>query len=518
MAGFDMGSLMRTQLFSMGMMKDDSNMITLIFGLFLMTLLDLLVKALPKITEKAHKIFNQYVQKKTNDMLSTVIDEKCPRAFIKFERLYDEQNNLQFEIVDALLDYISNLNSVGSLSYSGFYMIYNKKEFILTKNIYAKLLNIDIDKDSIIESIEFTIYSYEMELNDLKNWVDKIHRSYIIQKKNNLGNKKYYFNEIVHDIVKDIDGNYMLQNAPKRLNFTMTEFLTNKNLDNIFGPHIKNVKKRVDLFINHPEWYEKRGIPHTLGLMLHGTPGTGKTSIIKAIAKYTNRHIINLSLRKTTTQTQLNNLFYDENLSIVANQETQNIIIPPEQRIYVIEDIDCLTDVVLDRNINEEPEVKEVKELPRSIESGSEPLSSLDSMFVVNSSMLQNHRALKNNKATVEYSTNDQLTLSYLLNLLDGVLEIPGRILIITSNYPEKIDKALIRPGRVDLSISFKNADVEMIYDMLNHFYPGMEFDKSSLAPIEHKMTPAQVINVLCRYYEDGHGAVKELLANSNEY
>ncbi|KAF0691357.1 hypothetical protein As57867_017338, partial [Aphanomyces stellatus] len=47
------------------------------------------------------------------------------------------------------------------------------------------------------------------------------------------------------------------------------------------------------------------------------------------------------------------------------------------------------------------------------------------------------------------FGPNDKLNLSGLLNVLDGVVDSPGRILIMTTNHPEKLDPALIRPGRV---------------------------------------------------------------------
>jgi len=77
--------------------------------------------------------------------------------------------------------------------------------------------------------------------------------------------------------------------------------------------HLASIKERVDMFIHHKDWYIKKGIPHTLGILLHGPPGTGKTSIIKSIAKDTNRHVINIKLYKDTTQTQLRNLFLMKN-------------------------------------------------------------------------------------------------------------------------------------------------------------------------------------------------------------
>lgn len=507
----DLASMMRTQMLSLGIMKDDSNMMNIILAIFLMTLLDALIKIVPKVLDKINLLVHQYLEKKTTTILDNTVIKK-EKSYILFERDYNTSDSLQYEVVDAILDYISNQNSVKSLTYSGFYMIHNKTEFMITKNIYAKLKvlvenhNRSNKKDEHpFNQVSFSVYSYELELTELKAWINKIHELYTIKKKNNLGDKKYYFNEIVQEVPKDIQGNFMLHQASKRLNFTMTEFMTNKNLTNIFGPHIDILNKRVNLFMNNPEWYEKRGIPHTLGIMLHGAPGCGKTSTIKAIAKTTNRHIINMSLREITTQTQLNNLFYNENLQVVMNGETQNIIIPQEQRIYVIEDIDCLTDIVLSRE-NRPPKQKAIKK-----EKKSEPNSggTLDDVFCIPASM-QNHVSLT---PDIEYSNNDELNLSYLLNLLDGILEIPGRILIMTSNYPEKIDKAFIRPGRVDISIKFEYADKQMIYDMCTHFYENIDIKPNTFDAINFKYSPAEIINRLSKHYDNPDAAIKELLS-----
>jgi MoxR-like ATPase len=101
------------------------------------------------------------------------------------------------------------------------------------------------------------------------------------------------------------------------------------------------------------EFYIKRGIPRTLGILLSGSPGTGKTSTIKAISSHTNRHVINIKLNKESTQDDLFKLFHTKEIHTINGD---CYIIPTEKRLYVIEDIDCLTDVVMARTEKEEEE------------------------------------------------------------------------------------------------------------------------------------------------------------------
>ena len=370
----------------------------------------------------------------------------------------------------------------------------------------------------------------------------------------------------------DMDGSFRWDTAPKRITFNMTPFNTFKSINNIFGSHIAKVRDRINLFINHREWYEKRGIPHTLGILLHGQPGCGKTSLIKALARDTNRHVFNISLRTTTTQRQLINLFFDENIAITnAANEASIICIPLDQRIYVIEDIDCMSDVVLDRAFKNKISKQEIDEsddsndsldslnnidpiadmygmpgMPGSMNTpldflpGMASMSNLpnhnknelnsmpgkmfnnnsrsDSRMIFGSrpdmiNREQNKDKMTNKKAEIKES-KEEITLSFLLNLLDGVLETPNRILIISSNYPERLDKALIRPGRIDLNIHFDYADIEMILDMFQHFYnltrvevKKLELDKR----IEKMFAPAEIIEVLCNNYKNAEDAVASL-------
>jgi hypothetical protein len=261
---------------------------------------------------------------------------------------------------------------------------------------------------------------------------------------------------------------YRWENMPKMLTFHMNEFKTSKSFGNVYGTHVDELKERLDLFINHPEWYMDRGIPHSLGILLHGVPGAGKTSTIKAIAKDTHRHIFNLSLRPYTSQRQLTNLFFNETVVVYGHDGAkQTLKIPLNRRVYVIEDIDCLTDVALDRTI-----------------TGG-----------------------KNNKIE-----GDALTLSFLLNLLDGVLETPGRILVITSNFPDKLDRAFVRPGRIDVQIEFTNATRNFILDMMNKFYE-IQYKLSEIPKeLDNVFTPAEVMESMCTHFKQPDMALQHMV------
>ena len=81
----------------------------------------------------------------------------------------------------------------------------------------------------------------------------------------------------------------------------------------------------------------------------------------------------------------------------------------------------------------------------------------------------------------------DKLNLSGILNVLDGVVETPGRIVIMTTNHPELLDPALIRPGRIDRHIEMGFMELDDIVNMFHHYCPGCSMsdsEKEDLAKI----------------------------------
>ena len=105
----------------------------------------------------------------------------------------------------------------------------------------------------------------------------------------------------------------------------------------------------------------------------------------------------------------------------------------------------------------------------------------------------------------------DAITLSFLLNLLDGVLESPGRILVMTSNFPERLDTALIRPGRIDVKIRFDRIGCAFIREMVEHFYNTTIQPEDIPVCLEGAFTPAEVMEALCTHFKDWRAAIQAL-------
>mmetsp|Transcript_10766 Transcript_10766/g.24144 ORF Transcript_10766/g.24144 Transcript_10766/m.24144 type:complete len:154 (+) Transcript_10766:3-464(+) len=116
----------------------------------------------------------------------------------------------------------------------------------------------------------------------------------------------------------------------------------------------------------------------------------------------------------------------------------------------------------------------------------------------------------------------DELNLSGLLNVLDGVVDTPGRILIMTTNHPEKLDAALIRPGRIDKKLILGYMEPNDVVLMLEHYFQlkldgiqkervrkAVKGDGTSKHP-SLRLTPAQV-EQLTAEYDDIEGMIGAL-------
>jgi chaperone BCS1 len=92
-----------------------------------------------------------------------------------------------------------------------------------------------------------------------------------------------------------------------------------------------------------------------------------------------------------------------------------------------------------------------------------------------------------------------QISFSGLLNALDGVGAQEGRIIVLTTNHRERLDPALIRPGRIDLEVELGNATGSQLRGLLQRFYPeaNVQIERIVAAYRSGSLSPAQVQQVL---------------------
>ena len=86
--------------------------------------------------------------------------------------------------------------------------------------------------------------------------------------------------------------------------------------------------------------------------------------------------------------------------------------------------------------------------------------------------------------------------MSYILNIIDGIRETPGRIMILTSNYYYRLDKALIRPGRIDITLELKNASIKTIEDFYYNYY-NEKIPENMYCKLKNDIvSPAELVNI----------------------
>jgi len=251
-------------------------------------------------------------------------------------------------------------------------------------------------------------------------------------------------------------------------------------------------------------WYAARGLPYRRGYLFYGPPGTGKTSLTLALAGELklNLYIFNLGAGGGVTDESLGQLF-------------QAL---PKKCIVLLEDIDC-AGIGRSPNFNEvgygnpyqaieysgdeqsgdedesenrekQSDAKDGKDNASESESGSfgsgasapgakgngeeggsssaKPRGGGNATANGTGGLPHIHpmRHAANNKS--------QISFSGLLNAIDGVASHEGRILIMTTNHRERLDPALIRPGRVDVQIEFGFANKETIRRVFQELYKGL--------------------------------------------
>jgi len=342
------------------------------------------------------------------------------------------------------------------------------------------------------EEFQITIYSETLNADELREvltaWVKEYEGRLSKDTEKHL---KFFLYSPTGDVTDDYYD-------PTR-HYSEFKFESGKTFDNVFYPEKNDIVKRLDFFTNNKAWYKKRGIPYTMGFMFYGDPGCGKTSTIKAIANHTQRHIVSIPLNKIKTPKELLNVFYNIRMNYVD--------IPLHKRLYVLEDIDAAD---LKDTVGERSEKDKAKDENDNEEKDKD--SGRDSPLDMNFFGLMKSSAAFDKKFGVQ-----KLTLANLLEVLDGVMEMEGRMIIITTNYPEKLDKALIRPGRIDMKVHFGPMNGKNIIEMFKHYF---EMDPPATVPIDQlpdlKWTPAEVTQVFLNNMHNPEAALDQLIKSES--
>jgi len=215
-------------------------------------------------------------------------------------------------------------------------------------------------------------------------------------------------------------------------------------------------------FRDDKETLKSLGLPNKLCVLLYGLPGTGKSSSIETICTFLQKDMYNLNLKSVRSNEDLAALW-----DHVTNKTKNGGCI-------VIEDIDCQTNVVLARN-----------EHTRNEEfTQSQPLT----------------------------PNETPLSLSYLLNILQGSLQRDNSVVIVTTNWIQKLDPAFTRSMRFDVKIDMKPADHEQIMEIYSVYFPKKNVPVDLIKRVEeHKFTPAQFIDEFRQHIKNQDMSDEEL-------
>lgn len=213
----------------------------------------------------------------------------------------------------------------------------------------------------------------------------------------------------------------------------------------------------INNFLTKEKWYKDHGIPYRRSYLFSGPPGTGKTSMVEAMAHLTHRKIKIL---------RLTDIISDSHLAALV------LSIEPET-ILLIEDIDASSNIVRSRN--------------HKLQTHNVGETTFGELAHLIDSRRKEEKGIP------------PLTLSGMLNALDGVSVPDGIIFVLTTNHVEHLDRAVIRPGRIDRRLELENCSMDRIRKMYE-FYHNRSLPNEDEKYFEsHTFSPAEIMGICSR-------------------
>jgi ATP-dependent Zn protease len=386
------------------------------------------------------------------------------------------------------------------------YVVSQNTAFLYNKqlNIFAKV-NFQTDDSNSSEKdkqttktdkLTLTLYSYSTSVTVIKQHVYRLREKYMKTIEKSRSYKKFIYTLTT---TKYQDYKYEC--------WSEHPFESTRTFNNMFFENQNQVIDKIQFFINNKEWYYRMGIPYSLGIGLYGPPGTGKTSFFKCLANMTGRHLIVLSLKLIKTKQQLDEFFFEDRY----NKNNKPNSLGFDNKIIIIEDIDCLGEIVWKR----ENKLTSENSTKSSDTNGNQQLTALKLNDVLNAVISKNEEIDNTVTSSLKKTTEeDPITLDDILNLWDGLKETPGRILGISSNHYELLDPALVRPGRIDITLKLDNVSHDILRKMHLQYY-NTNIDEEKLKNINVCFySPAEIINCYVMYKDDSEAFMERLLKN----
>jgi len=212
----------------------------------------------------------------------------------------------------------------------------------------------------------------------------------------------------------------------------------------IIDKTIKNkILSVIDEFKDSQDWYIERGIPYKKIFILHGIPGTGKTSLIKSLAGFYGKNLCLINISSMTDSS------FEAALYSV-----------PENSFIVIEDFDSTSAV-------------------KSRDDSANPFSDIK-----------------------------PLSLSGILNSLDGIVSLNDKLIFLTTNVLDKIDSALLRKGRVDHIFELKALTHYEIVEYIQLMFPDNMIPENIVFP---DILGCDIQSLYLEYHNDFNGFIDSL-------
>uniref|UniRef100_A0A0E0LLC2 AAA+ ATPase domain-containing protein n=1 Tax=Oryza punctata TaxID=4537 RepID=A0A0E0LLC2_ORYPU len=247
----------------------------------------------------------------------------------------------------------------------------------------------------------------------------------------------------------------------------------------------------LDLFTRRRDHYRRIGKAWKRGYLLHGPPGTGKSSLVAAMANHLRYNLYDLDLSHASSNLTLQWL----------------LLAMPNRSILVIEDIDCCCDAVAREADTTktppppppQPPATQDEDEDNHADSSDSPRRNAPAKHKPNE-----NQANFTNTSTMIIFLMLQVTLSGLLNFIDGLWSTSSdeRVIVFTTNYRDRLDAALLRPGRMDMHIYMGYCGWDAFKTLAHNYFlvddhPLFPEIRELLAGVE--VTPAEVSEMLLR-------------------